>query len=365
MSSSETTRPTPGTVPRSPSRRLLVTATLGLALLFAAGWTIAWQLLAMRAEAMVRAWVEQRRALGDRIEHGPIRVGGFPLTIEVATTQVHWAHEDGNSLLTAAAPGVVASAPMWSPLRVTVRPTDGGRASAAGNWGSITGDADVVVAVLALALGRRVPERIDLTLRNLDLTGPGGAVLARIEAVDASVDPAPWHDADAVDGAVPTTLTVHAHATGVRPAGAEQLPFDGPATVTVAAALRGPVDPTAGVPGLALWRDAGGVIDVDRLVISWSPVDLVGDGTFALDAALRPEGAGTAEIQGVAETLDRLVAQGRMKPNQAALLKLAAIAASVPSPDGSGQRLKAPVTVQDGTVRLGQFAVGKVRSIAD
>lgn len=336
---------------------------VGLAVLSAAGWTVAWQVVALRVQATLEAWIDQRRALGDRIEHGPMTIGGYPLAVAVTLKQVHWAREDGPTLLTAAAPELVASTAVWHPMTLTVRPTTGARASAAGTWGVLTGDAERAEAVVAL--GRRAPERIDLTLRNLDLTGPGGARLARIETVAASIDPAPARDPNAVAGAVPATLAVTAHATGVRPVGAEQLPFDGPAAVAITAALRGAVDPTAGLPGLVTWRDAGGVIDVHRLSVSWSPVDLVGDGTFALDAALRPEGAGVAEIQGVAETLDRLVAQGRMKPGQAALLKLAAIAASEPAESGSGQRLKAPVTVQDGTVRLGQIPVARVRSIAD
>lgn len=336
---------------------------VGVCTLLAAGWTVAWQVVSLRVEATLQAWIEQRRALGDRIEHGPLVLGGYPLTVTVTMKEVHWTRENGPTLLTAAAPELVTAARIWSPLSLTVHPTAGARASAAGSWGSLTGDAELAEAVVAF--GRRAPERIDLRLRNLDLTGPGGVRLARVATLDATIDPDPEGDPNAVAGAVPTTLAVTAHATGVRPAGAEQLPFDGPAVVVVKAALRGSMDPTAGLPGLAMWRDAGGVIDVHRLSVSWSPVDLVGDGTVALDAALRPEGAGVAEIQGVAEALDRLVAQGRMKPGQAALLKLAAIAASQPAEDGSGQRLRAPVTVQDGTLRVGQIAIAKVRSIAE
>lgn len=363
MSSSETSRPVPPVPRRSPRGGRIVAIAVGLCLLLAAGWTIAWQLVSLRVEATLQAWIEQRRALGDRIEHGPLAMGGYPLTVTVTMKEVHWTRESGPTLLTAAAPELVATARVWSPLSLLLQPTRGARASAAGSWGALTGDAGRVEAVVAL--GRRVPERIDLMLRDLDLTGPGGVRLARIDSVDASIDPDPEADPAAVAGSVPTTLAVTAHAAGVRPAGTGELPFNGPAVVAVKAALRGSVDPTAGLPGLVQWRDAGGVIDVHRLSVSWSPVDLVGDGTFALDAALRPEGAGVAEIQGVAETLDRLVAQGRMKPGQAALLKLAAIAASEPSEDGTRQRLKAPVTVQDGTLRLGQFPVAKVRSIAD
>jgi hypothetical protein len=363
MSSSETTGASPETGRRSPKRRLLVMAVLGVCLLGAAAWTVAWQLLAIRVEATLDAWIAQRRALGDRIEHGPMTTSGFPLAVDVQIRQVHWSREDGPTLLTAAAPEVIASTPVWNPLRLTLRPTKGGRASAAGSWGSVTGDAEIAHAMLAL--GRRAPTRIDLTLRKLDLTGPGGVMHATVDEVTAVIDTEPEPDENEVAGSVPTVLTISLYADGVRPSGVDHLPFDGPAKIALNAVLRGPMDPTAGVPGLATWRDAGGVIDINRLAVSWSPVDLVGDGTVALDSALRPEGAGIAEIQGAAETLDRLVAQGRMKAGQAALFKLAVIAASEPSDDGSGQRLKAPVTVQGGVVRVGQIAVGKVRPITE
>lgn len=355
MSSPETTRP-------ARRRRLPFIAGVGAVLLLAAGGTIVWQLMALRVEAAVEGWIEQRRALGDRIEHGPLALGGFPFTVTVTMQQVHWAREDGPTLLTAAASEVVASARIWDPTRVTVRPSGGGRASAAGSWGSVTADADVVLAVVALR--SRGPDQVDLILRNLELTGPGGAVLALVDAVEASIDPTPEPRSGAV-AAVPATLEISGHATGVRPSGAETLPFEGPATVSWRAALRGVVDPAAGLAGLALWRDAGGVVDVHHLSVSWAPVDLVGDGTLALDAAMRPEGAGVAQVEGVPEALDRLVALGRMKAGEAALLRLAAIAASEPIADGGSRRLRAPVSVQGGTVRIGRIAVAKVRSIAE
>ncbi|GHD41290.1 hypothetical protein GCM10017083_05530 [Thalassobaculum fulvum] len=362
MSPPDTTRPAGFQDRRHLRRRRLVVAGAGLAALLAAGWTIAWQLVALRVEAAVTGWIDQRRALGDRIEHGPPALGGFPFTVDVTMRQVHWTREDGPTLLAAAAPELVASTPVWDPFRVAVRPVGGGRASAAGSWGSVTADADEALAVVTL--GRRAPDRVDVTLRNIELTGPGGVVWAHVAAFDAVVDPTPEAESGAI-AAVPATLDVSGTATGIRPAGAEALPFEGPAAVSWRAALRGDVDPAAGLPGLAMWRDAGGVIDVQYLSVSWPPIDLVGDGTVALDAAMRPEGAGVAEVQGIGEALDRLVAKGRMKPADAALLKLAAIAAGEPAADGRGQRVKAPVTVQDGTVRVGRIPVAKVRSIAE
>lgn len=363
MSSPDTTRPTPPAARRPSRRRVLVLAVVGCVLLAAAGWTIAWQLVALRVEASLRSWIDQRLALGDTLEHGPMTISGFPMRVEVSAREVHWTRSDGQTLLTAAAQGVVASVAVWDPFRLTVRAVGGGRASAAGPWGAITGDAGKAGA--KLTIGPRAPRRIQLVLGDLTLTAPGGAPVATVESVDATVEPNPAPTGGAIAGEVPTTLAVSGHAEGIRPAGAETLPFDGPASATATLDLRGPVDPAAGIPGLAQWRDAGGVIDIRSLSVSWAPVDLIGDGTFALDAALRPEGAGTAEVRGAPAAVDRLVKLGRLKVNQAALIKLAMIAASEPSDDGSGDLIKAPVTIQDGTLKVGQFTVAKVRSIAE
>src|SRR5690606_38709052 len=126
---------------RAPAGRRAALLAVVLLLLIGAGWTVAWQLVALRAQATLEAWIEQRRALGDRIEHGPTTLGGFPLAVTVTARQVHWARENGLTLLTAVAPELVASAKVWSPMTMILRPSAGARASAAGASGALTGDA--------------------------------------------------------------------------------------------------------------------------------------------------------------------------------------------------------------------------------
>ncbi|HEY9567919.1 MAG TPA: DUF2125 domain-containing protein, partial [Thalassobaculum sp.] len=105
---------------------------LGVSLLLAAGWTAAWKIVSLRVEAGLQAWIDQRRTLGDRIQHGPMVLGGYPLAVTVTVKEVHWSRADGPTLLTAATPGLVASARVWNPFSLFLRPTAGVRASAAG-----------------------------------------------------------------------------------------------------------------------------------------------------------------------------------------------------------------------------------------
>ena len=50
---------------------------------------------------------------------------------------------------------------------------------------------------------------------------------------------------------------------------------------------------------LGRWRDAGGTLELADIIIDWGPLRLAGAGTLALDDALQPVGALTAQIAGL------------------------------------------------------------------
>src|SRR6185295_8822537 len=85
----------------------------------------------------------------------------------------------------------------------------------------------------------------------------------------------------------------------------------------------GPLQQGPLAESVAAWRDAGGIIEVNRLALRWGPLDGDGDGTLALDAANRPLAAFTMRIRGYTETVDALTAAGAMKPRDAGTLKIA------------------------------------------
>lgn len=54
------------------------------------------------------------------------------------------------------------------------------------------------------------------------------------------------------------------------------------------------------------WRDRGGTLEFERLLIDYVPLSLQGNGTLALDGDLQIVGAFSARIQGFFETVERL-----------------------------------------------------------
>ena len=118
--------------------------------------------------------------------------------------------------------------------------------------------------------------------------------------------------------------------------------------------LRGAIEPGAISPELlARWRDAGGTLEAEQLQILWGPLRFLGDGTFSLDSALQPEGALTAQISGLETLIDLLEARGQVRPQQAAIARIAiAVLTRVPS-EGGPPAARVPVTIQNRVVSVG------------
>ena len=118
--------------------------------------------------------------------------------------------------------------------------------------------------------------------------------------------------------------------------------------------LRGDLDLTfASAERLAQWRDAGGTMDIEQVQLHWGPLRIAGEGTVALDASLQPEGAFTARIAGLDKLIDVLEARGRVRPQQAAIARIAlAVLTRAPS-DGGPPEARVPVTVQNRVLSIG------------
>ncbi|NQW09824.1 MAG: DUF2125 domain-containing protein [Alphaproteobacteria bacterium] len=345
-----------------PSRRRWIWLLVIAGGLLTIGWTVAWQLVAARSQATVDGWVEARRAAGETLEHGPMVLSGFPLSVDITVNAVHWSRKDGDTLLVGATPHLIVSATPWRPGTLVVQAPTGVRASVSGLLGTLTGDS--ARASFEIDLGRRAAEEIRFTLRDLDLTLPGDVALASVEWVRATVDPTPAADPNAGTGRPSRSLSVTAAVQGVLPAGVVDPPFDGRANGTLRAVMLGRIDPGDGVAGLAEWRDSGGALVIERLRLDWLPLDVTAEGDFTLDQLLRPEGDAVAEIRGLADTVDRLAARGRIEPGAAAVLKLAAAAFAKPASDGVGQVVRAPVRIRDGRLSIGSAVLARIGSIA-
>ncbi len=119
-------------------------------------------------------------------------------------------------------------------------------------------------------------------------------------------------------------------------------------------ALRGPL--VAGQNGpeeLARWRDAGGTVELSEFSLVWGPLRLAGAGTIALDNALQPVGAISARISGLDRLLDLLDRAGQVRPQQAAIARIALAVLTRAPADGGPPEAQVPITIQDRQVSIG------------
>ena len=111
--------------------------------------------------------------------------------------------------------------------------------------------------------------------------------------------------------------------------------------MSVEAVAIGPFQPRGTLSeALARWRDAG-CAGNKCIRARLGSIVIRGDGTFALDEKLQPQGAMTAEIDGVEKTSDALIAAGVIDARTAFAAKVANRALSF-----GGGPMRLPVSIQ-------------------
>lgn len=113
---------------------------------------------------------------------------------------------------------------------------------------------------------------------------------------------------------------------------------------------------------LAAWRDAGGVIDIKKLLITWTPMEIKGDGTFTFDELMRPLSAFSATVTGFDKLLWILADVGAIKKKTAQIANFALGLLAQKDPSGE-MEITVPVTSQNGKLSVGPadlMPVGRV-----
>ena len=343
-----------------PSRRRFWAMIVFAVLAFAAiAWSIGWVLLSIQLRASIDGWMEYRRAVGDRLTHGDRVLDGFPLQIRFTYADVVWGRTDGLRDLMTATDKLVISAQPWDPLTLNLDSPG----PVTGSWQAPSLAASLTAASAAGTLGF-VPGALDdlaLDLRQVVAVDRQRQVIARAQRLVVEADPTPMDDG----GGVPPTLQLFVSADALEPTDllTPNIPFEGPADGRIRASVRGPLPISLDPASLALWRDAGGVVDVEHLGLNWRPIDLTADGTLTLDGLMRPEGAASAEVRGLPAMIDRAVDRGLLAEDVATLLRLATAAFSRAGSDGGSPSVRAPLTVQDGRLAIGPFKILRVPSL--
>lgn len=314
-------------------------------LILVVGYAALWFAMADTLQTQVEAWIEARRAAGWRIEHRPIDVDGFPLSVAVVLPQMRVTTPD----LTWSAPRVIVRTTPVSAGRPTVQPLG---TQTLGLDGA-TYDLTTKTAVLTVdATSRSQLAAFDLDVSGLRAVRQGSESAVTLETLTAHLEDLPPPDDGAVDFKTPTKKLVASGRGLMLPPGFDQPLGQEFRQFELEARLLGVLPPASLRQALSQWRDDGGTVELDRLYADWPPLMLSTGGTLALDDRLQPVGALAARIQGFFDTVDRLEERGVVRGRDATMARVVLGMMAQPG-DGGAPTLSVPVSIQNRKISVG------------
>lgn len=330
-----------------------------LILLLGVGYPLFWFYVAGQVEDGFLRWRDARNQKGYVVEHGALDVGGFPgaVRLKIAAPAIA-STKDGWSVRSF---GAVFEIQPWNWRRYRVEATGPHQLT-----GVVQGRPLQVAAETGSAwfIGRvnsrgRMAEGA-ANIQDLLVSQPDGDQLSATKHVQAQLR---WPDDTASSGPPSFDLTVQASDTQLAkkisgPLGPDLRIF------RLSGTLNGKPPGKLQRDALDAWRQDGGTIDIRQIALGWGALDMTANGTLALDAALRPLGAFTAEIRGHRAMLSALEQNGKLRRREASAARLALDLLSKPGGNGDGRRVvTVPLTAQKGRLYLGPVRLLKLPPI--
>ncbi|MFH5923481.1 DUF2125 domain-containing protein [Roseomonas xinghualingensis] len=323
----------------------------GLIVLLAIVQMLVWNWMAGRLQAGYDAWATLRREQGWRIEHGvPVR-GGWPFTATLRLPEFRLLG-GGASL-----PGGLEWSARAVTLRVALHSPGELRIAAGGpqrlRLGAVEVPfaADRLTAVLPLQ-ANVIPRGGEFEASRLRIgTASGGLEIrsayltfdSRMTAIEG--EPAVTLQGGAHDVTLPTPTPLGRQVAMLR----------------LDAALTGPLpggrNPTHRA---AMWRDAGGTLELRQLDLEFGPVTARTAATLALDDQLQPMGAGTLRLTGAEALLDALAQDGLITPRNAGLARRVVGVLARPPAEGEPPQLEVPLTLEGRSLAVARMPVARM-----
>jgi hypothetical protein len=322
---------------------LLLLAILG------AGYTAWWFYAADVIRDSIANWIAAERAQASFIEYNGLEVSGFPLSLTAKATDFSIRRADG---LSWRGPELTAHARPWTPLKIMVDLPGEQEAAIVGQGAapplSILAK-DGGTGLVNLKLSGAV-EDMALHLTRVTAGLPGGINAATLGQLDLRAAFPETPPADHTGTAI--TIQADLKDFGLPPDKKSPLgrTID---TAAFTARIKGLPPTRFTEPAVASWSQKGGTIDIDSLNLAWGPLRMTGTGTLALDSALQPMGALSAEVLGINPTMDSLASAGVIRPGDAAMAKVALGLLSRRSTPDKQPIVEASVSAQDGWLYFG------------
>jgi hypothetical protein len=334
---------------RHPTRLALV--ALAALLVIAGAYAGYWYAVAGQIEDGVVAWAQSSRADKIDVSWRNIRVTGFPgaFRVELETALLR---DDA----------VTPSPEIRMPsISGTARPW---------NFADWRLNAPRGLTAEIARIGERVPAKLSAqSAEGTVSVDPAGGWTTRLRLQSPVVEAGPRIRVNTVDVSVamplkpPTrernaklVLTLDARdvelPVAIGPLGDRIDEFD------LGGTIKGPIPSGKLSEALAVWRDAGGTIELDKLHLRWGTLGATASGTMTLDQELQPSGALSGAVSGYDQILVALAESGQMRATDAGLARIALGLLAKPGPDGKPE-VKTAFAIRNGQMFLGPARLGK------
>ncbi len=323
------------------------------------GYYVLWSHLADQVAAQAEAWIEGQRRLGRDVSYESRRVWGFPYRLSLTLTRAKWSDPRLPLAPQLEADEITAHLQLWQREHVIFDLP--GRQSAVWRSASVEQRSSMTSERFRASLvtdGAGNWLRIAADLGKPRLQGPAEGTLRGEWLADKLLLHARRADN------VPPSLDLAMQVDQVTLPRQAEKPFGRAMRgLRLTGNLRGGFYGTTPEELLASWRDAGGVLDLSAIALTWSDLSLYGTGTLALDRDFRPLGAMSGTAGNAVQVIDALAASGLIAKAAAANVK-SILPDLEEYSDNRGQSLRRiALTAQDGQLSYGDIPLLSLPSV--
>jgi hypothetical protein len=262
-------------------RGLWLIVPWALFIVAALGWVFYWNYLANESERRLRAWAFEQNAAGASASIDAVVRHGFPVLLRLELQGVNYAPARGGWRLTTDRADLHVN--VLNPYHATVE-AKAPIAFARSNGAVTNITADALIATLRTRGGNL--ETAGIEADNLVLDDPAQEGVMRVTKVVLNVRPDPRAAGEYQLAFDAQALTLPRPVRSFEAFGLDVSSLRAAIVVQHGAALlqSSPDDP------LGPWREAGGRLSFDALVLNWGPLETTGAGEGGLDDARRLDG---------------------------------------------------------------------------
>jgi hypothetical protein len=319
-------------------RGLLLIVPWALFVVAALGWVLYWNFVAGEAERRIQAWASEQSATGASASVDRIVRHGFPVLMRLELQGISYAPARGG--WRASTERADLHIQLTNPNHIIFQ-AEAPIAVSRSNGAVTNISADALIASLRTERGSLAVAGIEAD--NLVLDDPAEDGVLRATKIVANIRPDPRAAGDYQVSFDAQTLTLPRPVRSFESFGLDVPALRAAIVVGGAAALldASPDDP------LGPWREAGGRMRFDALVLNWGPLETTGTGDGGLDDQRRLEGRLVLPVERPAPVINAIAQAPSV--NDSARRALGLLAASYVV---SGDEITLDISAHDGVLRI-------------